>query len=324
VRILNQEVIRDDMITLDGRDPSFKTCNSACLSGERIPRKVLWNNSVLSFRVRWVQPLTRLDRVAIETLRLDALRDALGPDEMTSDEIATKELELDKTLIQLIQNACKNDKLPRVLDLVKMLHHTTSYDMAAKVAGFYHLIGLQEKIETLKADREEGGDDEDEYGVDPREVARRKREEWRREGSGAVPPPRPIGESSRSAGYNGGRKAFQDFGPPPPIHRPGLTRAGGGFAPSQVSQTPSSLVVGPPSSSLANGAGSSFREASPAPMDDGGSYDWEEEQSMSISTAGLVNEGKRKRDHLDEPAVDTFDFSSESAKRRALGQPKAS
>ena len=238
---------------------------------------------------------------------------------MTSDEIAVKELELDKVIIQLIQNACKNDKLPRVLDLVKMLHHTTSYDMAAKVAGFYHLIGLQEKIEVLKADREEGGDDEDEYGVDPREVARRKREQWRREGSGAVPPLRPVGESSRSAGYNGGKKAFQDFGPPPAIHRPGLTRAGG-VAPSQPSQTPSSLLVGPPSSSLVNGSGSSYREASP--MNDGGSYDWEEEQS--ISTAGLVNDGKRKRDHLDEPMVDAFDASNEGAKRRALGQPKAS
>lgn len=241
---------------------------------------------------------------------------------MTSDEIATKELELDKIIIQLIQNACKNDKLPRVLDLVKMLHHTTSYDMAAKVAGFYHLIGLQEKIETLKADREEGGDDEDEYGVDPREVARRKREQWRKEGSGAVPPPRPVGESSRSAGHHGRTKAFQDFGPPPAIHRPGLTRAGGGFGSSQPSQTPSSLLVGPPSSNLANESGSSYREASP--MNDGGSYDWEEEQSMSISTAGLVNEGKRKRDNLDEQMVDAFDPNNEGAKRRALGQPKAS
>ena len=174
----------------------------------------------------------------------------------------------------------------------------------------------------LKADREEGGDDEDEYGVDPREVARRKREQWRREGSGAVPPPRPVGESWRSAGYNGAKKAFQDFGPPPPIHRPGLARAGGGFAPSQPSQTPSSLVDGPPSSSLANESGSSYREASP--VNDVGSYDWEEEQSMSISTAALVNEGKRKRDHLDEPMVDAFDASNEGAKRRALGQPKAS
>ena len=46
--------------------------------------------------------------------------------------------------------------------------------MVAKVAGFYHLIGLQEKIEMLKADHEEGSDCKDEYGVDPREVVRRK------------------------------------------------------------------------------------------------------------------------------------------------------
>ena len=173
----------------------------------------------------------------------------------------------------------------------------------------------------LKADREEGGDDEDEFGVDSREVARRKREQWRREGSGAVAPPRPIGDSSRSVGYNGAKKAFQDFGPPPAIHRPGLARAGGGFTP-QLSQTPSSLAVGPPSSSLANGSGSSYREASPT-NDDGG-YDWEEEESMSISTAGLINEGKRKRADFDEPMMDTFDASNEGAKRRALGQPKAS
>lgn len=203
-----------------------------------------------------------------------------------------------------------------------MLHHTASYDMAVKVAGFYHLIGLQEKIEMLKADREEGGDDEDEYGVDPREVARRKREQWRREGSGAVPPPRPIGESSRSTGYNGARKAFQDFGPPPAIHRPGLTRAGGGSVPSQPSQEPSLLEVGPPSSSLVNGSGPSYHEDSPS--NDPDSFDWDEEQSMSISTAGLINEGKRKRADLDDPMVDTLDTSNDGAKRRALGQPKAS
>ena len=169
----------------------------------------------------------------------------------------------------------------------------------------------------LKADREEGGDDEDEYGVDPREVARRKREQWRREGSGAVPPPRPIGESSKSAGYNGAKKAFQDFGPPPAIHRPGLTRAGGGLASSQPSQT-----LGLPSSSLANGSGSSYREGSPP--NDAGSFDWEEEQSMSISTAVSINEGKRKRAEFDEPMMDTLEVSNEGAKRRALGQPKAS
>ena len=206
-----------------------------------------------------------------------------------------------------------------MLDLVKMLHHATSYEMAAKVAGFYHLIGLREKIETLKADREEGGDDENEYGVDPRDVARRRREQWRREASGAVLPPRPIRESSRSAGYSGAKSALQDFGPPPAIHRPGLARAKGESVPSQLSQTQSSSEVGLPSSSLANGTGSSYCEASPT-----NDFDWEEDQSMSISTAGVGNEGKRKRDLLDEPMMDAYDASNEGAKRRALGQPKAS
>ncbi|KAF9784329.1 hypothetical protein BJ322DRAFT_1109051 [Thelephora terrestris] len=197
--------------------------------------------------------------------------------------------------------------------------------MATKVAGFYHLIGLQEKIEILKADREEGGDEEDEYGVEPREVARRKREQWRKEGSGTVLPPRPIGGPSRSGGYNGAQGAFQDFGPPPAIHRPGLARAGGTSILSQPSQTPSSLAVGLPSSSITNGDGASYREASPT-----NNFDWEEEQSMSISTAGPVNEGKRKRDFLDEPMMDSFDESSDGAKRQAnpfakkaeMGPPK--
>lgn len=57
-----------------------------------------------------------------------------------------------------------------MFDLVKVLYHTASHDMAVQLAGFYHLISLQEKIKMLKVDRQEGGDDEDEYGADPREV----------------------------------------------------------------------------------------------------------------------------------------------------------
>ena len=91
---------------------------------------------------------------------------------------------------------------------------------------------------------------------------------------------------------------------------------------SQPSQEPSSLEAGPSSSSLANGGGSSYRESSPT--NDVGNFDWEGEQSVSISTAGLINEGKRKRDHIDEPMMDVFDTGNDGAKRRALGQPKAS
>lgn len=211
--------------------------------------------------------------IARETLRLEVLRDALGSDS-TSDAISSKELELDKEIIQLIQNACKNDKLPRVLELAKMLHHAPSFDMATKVAGFYHLIGLQEKIEILKQDRENGDDD-------PRETARKQRSQWKRD-SAAVPPPREL----NSTGYQPVAKPFQDFGPPPIVHRPGLARA-------------------------------AVASSSKTPVYD----DWDIEGNDSIST-DLGLEGKRKRDQSEQPTRDSMSPGLDGGpKRRALAAP---
>ena len=61
-------------------------------------------------------------------------------------------------------------KLPLAFDLAKMSYYAASYGMAAKLAGFYHLTGLQEKTEMTKVDYEEDGNGEGEYGGDPREV----------------------------------------------------------------------------------------------------------------------------------------------------------
>ena len=138
---------------------------------------------------------------------LQMTRDALGGEDVP-DEILARELALDKELVQLIQTACKNDKLPRALELTRMLHHTSSFDMAVKVAGFYRLVGLQEKMQALKDDRIAHG--------------RPQRRDWARDYDPVLPPRLPPADVLR-AGV--GSTVFQHFGPPAAVHRPGLARA---------------------------------------------------------------------------------------------------
>ena len=144
---------------------------------------------------------------ARESMHLQIARDALG-DEDVPDEILARELALDKGLVQLIQTACKNDKLPRALELTRMLYHTSSFDMSVKVAGFYRLIGLQEKMQALKDDRIALG--------------RPRRRDWARDYDPVLPPHLPPADVP---GGGRGSKAFQNFGPPAAVHRPGLARA---------------------------------------------------------------------------------------------------
>lgn len=139
-------------------------------------------------------------------MHLQIARDALSNEDVP-DEIMARELALDKELVQLIQTACKNDKLPRALELASMLHHPSSFDMAVKVAGFYRLVGLQEKMEALKDDRVAHG--------------RPQRRDWARDYDPVLPPRLPPADVPRA----GESKAFQHFGPPAAVHRPGLTRA---------------------------------------------------------------------------------------------------
>jgi chromosome transmission fidelity protein 4 len=149
--------------------------------------------------------LTNIYSFARESMHLRITRDALG-DEDPPDEFLARELALDKELVQLIQSACKNDKLPRALELTHMLHHTSSFDMAAKVAAFYRLVGLQEKMQALKDDRVASG--------------RPRPRDWARDYDPVLPPRLPPADVPR-----GGSRAFQDFGPPAAVHRPGLARA---------------------------------------------------------------------------------------------------
>jgi chromosome transmission fidelity protein 4 len=201
-------------------------------------------------------------------MNLQIARDALGDDDVP-DEILARELALDKELVQLIQTACKNDKLPRALELTRMLHHTSSFDMAVKVAGFYRLIGLQEKMQVLKDDRIACG--------------RPRWRDWARDYDPVLPPRLPPADVPRGGG---GLKAFQNFGPPAAVHRPGLAQA-----------TPS---------------------LPPLPTDDN-LYGRADDH---VAAAAASSESKRKRADDDSFAIDDG-AQSDGVKRRAVGDEYA-
>lgn len=84
-------------------------------------------------------------------------RDGADPDDYTAKtELARAELELDKHLLKLIQTACKADKLSQALDAAQMLSQPQSVDAAVKIAAFFRLQGLQERIEMVKETRTQG------------------------------------------------------------------------------------------------------------------------------------------------------------------------
>nr|VWO98230.1 Zn(2)-C6 fungal-type domain-containing protein [Ganoderma boninense] len=96
----------------------------------------------------------RLERlVNQEILLLHILRDGMGEmgDQKSSQDLAERELALDKTLIQLIKHACQTSNPGRALDFARLLHALPSLDTAIKIAMSFSLTNLQTAIERLKA-----------------------------------------------------------------------------------------------------------------------------------------------------------------------------
>lgn len=62
----------------------------------------------------------------------------------------TLEHEADKAVLQIIQQACKNDKHQQVLDASRELHSGRTLDAAMQIGAFFHLSSLVDRMSALK------------------------------------------------------------------------------------------------------------------------------------------------------------------------------
>ncbi|WRT64744.1 uncharacterized protein IL334_001678 [Kwoniella shivajii] len=166
-------------------------------------------------------------------LVLSTLTDSVDPD--SESLIKEKEVALDKEYLQLVQIACKADNLQRALDVVRLMHNSGTIEAAAKVAAFYHLPGLQERIVSVKTEKE-----------------RRKRE---RKSKPRIPEYVPVASSSNHHGSSSAKGFTSDFAPRPN----GTRRSFGGV---NRDATPVSSV--PPDTYIPETPGNE-EESTPAP-----------------------------------------------------------
>ncbi|KAK4056106.1 DNA polymerase alpha accessory factor Mcl1 [Microbotryomycetes sp. JL221] len=86
-----------------------------------------------------------------ETMFVTHRRDGAVPDDFElKASIARQEIETDKIVLLLVQNACKADKLEAALDAVLMLSQPASINAAAKIAAFYALPALEDRITLIQ------------------------------------------------------------------------------------------------------------------------------------------------------------------------------
>ncbi|TKY89926.1 hypothetical protein EX895_001224 [Sporisorium graminicola] len=74
----------------------------------------------------------------------------LSSDDTLALDASTLEMSSDKALLQLVQLACKADKHGRALDAARALHSTRTLEAALKIAAFFHLSSLAERMMALK------------------------------------------------------------------------------------------------------------------------------------------------------------------------------
>ncbi|SCV67357.1 BQ2448_6003 [Microbotryum intermedium] len=104
-------------------------------------------------------PLLRLDvqqgqleeKYLRETTFVSHRRDGASADNYDlTTTLARQELEVDKHLLMVIQTACKAERLEQALDATLLLTQTASLVAAAKIARFFNLPGLEERIQIVQ------------------------------------------------------------------------------------------------------------------------------------------------------------------------------
>ncbi|ORX33917.1 hypothetical protein BD324DRAFT_584077 [Kockovaella imperatae] len=150
-------------------------------------------------------------------MQLSVQRESIESDGESS--VKAREVALDKILLQLVQGACKADNLSRALDITRLMHNPATVDAASKVAAFYHLPGLQERIQGVKLD------------VEYRRATQRSKR------------PAAVASSSSSKKTRVGSASFGDFAPKQARRSFGgvqrdVTPAASGRAETYVPETP--------------------------------------------------------------------------------------
>ena len=64
-------------------------------------------------------------------------------------ELSRKETEIDRTLLPLIQFACREEKTSKAIELVKLLWKRASLEYAGKIAVKYGLKNVADKIDEI-------------------------------------------------------------------------------------------------------------------------------------------------------------------------------
>lgn len=237
-----------------------------------------------------------------ESIVLGWMQDALGL-ELTSDEISSRELEMDKEMMKLLQGAVKEHQLQRAHDIVRLLNNANSLDTAYKLAEYYHLIGLQEKIKAWKAWREESDDPREEVDL---------RNSWARGIEPVAPPNELVGHLLGKSTF-GGRP--QEFRSAPVFQRRSLANAVPNYGHNAFARKSDNA-----SSFARNFTQSQTGGLNDNPYPEPSTQEFEsfDEAAAGLYTSSPPADGKRKREDDDEMDVD--DISAATKKPRTSNQ----